>query len=211
MMDAIFIISYILSCCFYFKDFPEETNPVFKLIPILLLLINTLYKSGFSTRFSILFIALLFSLLGDFFLLFPSKFFLYGIAAFLTTQILYTYLFGIDFSYAYSLICFTAFSAALFAIILYPKLPNNATLQISVVIYCILITLMLWAATALMQRQKFNLSGILGFIGAVLFYISDFSLAINKWVSPFYYSQLVIMFTYYSAQLLISYAIFNAE
>ena len=210
MQDILFLISYIFSCCFYFKEFPEDPYTFYKLIPIQILLMNTLYKSGLSTRFAILFIAQFFSLLGDFFLLFPSTFFLYGIAAFLITQILYTYLFGIDFNYIFSLIFVSSLSTALFTILLYPNIQEN-TLLIAVLIYSVFITLMLWTAIALMQRQRFNLTSIIGFIGAVLFYISDFSIAINKWVSPFYYSQLLIMGTYYPAQQLISYAIIHAK
>ena len=210
MLDTIFIISYLLSCCFYLKDLPEDSGPVYKLIPIILLLINTLFKSGFTTRFTVLFLAQLFSLFGDLFLLFPSKFFLHGIAAFLTTQILYTYKFGVDFSCIFSLIFVSSLSAALFTLILYPNLPNNNTLLIAVLIYCILITLMLWTSICQMQRQRYDITSIVGFLGAVLFFVSDFSLAINKWVSPFQYSQLVIMSTYYSAQLLISYAIIRS-
>lgn len=75
-----------------------------------------------------------------------------------------------------------------------PEAPAGV-LRIGVSIYAILICTMLY--TALMQRSSIYA------LGAVLFVISDFILAWNKFVEPVPYRTLLVIGTYLSAQYLL--------
>lgn len=214
MLEEIFLSLYILSCTLYFKDFPAKPPSIFKLLPLIILLLKTLcqwYSEPTLSDLPILFVAQLFSLLGDFLLLFPSTYFIHGIGAFLVSQILYTYLFGVNTCYVSTFVFIGCMSTILFHEILFPNLPDNKTLQIAVVMYCVFISIMLWSATTLLHIHGLSYGSLFAFFGAVLFYISDFSLAVNKWVVELVALQLVTMSMYYASQLLISYAIIRLQ
>ena len=90
-------------------------------------------------------------------------------------------------------ICTAALLSFVFVKIV-PSAPAGV-LRIGVSIYAILICTMLY--TALMQRSS------LYALGAVLFVISDFSLAWNKFVEPVPYRTILVIGTYLSAQWLL--------
>ena len=214
MLEEVFLSLYILSCTLYFKDFPATPPSIFKLLPLILLLLKTLcqwYTEPSLSDLPVLLVAQLFSLLGDFLLLFPSTYFIHGIGAFLITQILYTYLFGVNTCYVSTFVFIACMSTILFYGILVPNLPDNRFLQMAVIVYCIFISIMLWSATTLLDIHELSYGSLFAFFGAVLFYISDFSLAVNKWVLELTFLQLVNMSTYFLSQLLISYAIVRLQ
>jgi alkenylglycerophosphocholine/alkenylglycerophosphoethanolamine hydrolase len=90
-------------------------------------------------------------------------------------------------------ICTAALLSFVFVKIV-PSAPAGV-LRIGVSIYAILICSMLY--TALMQRSS------LYALGAVLFVISDFILAWNKFVEPVPYRTILVIGTYLSAQWLL--------
>ena len=92
---------------------------------------------------------------------------------------------------AFGLVCAASLIAIAFILIV-PYVPQGA-LCIGVSIYVILITTM--AATAIFQRN-----GIYA-CGALLFVLSDFILAWNKFVSPVQGEKYLIMVPYYLAQM----------
>ena len=92
---------------------------------------------------------------------------------------------------ALGLVCAASLIAIAFTMVV-PHVPQGA-LRIGVSIYVILITTM--AATAIFQRN-----GIYA-CGALLFVLSDFILAWNKFVSPVEGEKYLIMVPYYLAQM----------
>lgn len=78
--------------------------------------------------------------------------------------------------------------------ILIPKVPSDLT--IPVIVYALVILSM--GITA--SQGKLNFGRILG---AVIFAVSDSTLAINKFVQPIECGQMVVMITYYLAQILL--------
>lgn len=90
-------------------------------------------------------------------------------------------------------ICAAALLSFIFMKIV-PAAPAGV-LRIGVSIYVILICTMLY--TALMQRSVFYA------LGALLFVVSDFILAWNKFIEPVPYRTILVIGTYLSAQLLI--------
>ena len=63
--------------------------------------------------------------------------------------------------------------------------------------------MMLWSALVQAQ-QNLNDLPILGTVEAVLFYTSDLLLTVNKWRKSVPFAPVLIMTTYYSAQLFIT-------
>lgn len=172
-----------------------------KIAPIVTLQCYVLSKTLTAAQDSAtLLIALLFSSLGDWLLVYQSNSicFVLGIIAFGVQQVLYTILFGfaIDGIFPIGLIV-TAIS---FSIYLY-LLPNmKQFLIVPSAVYCILIGCMLWRALV-----RFNRYGdVLNATGAVVFYLSDTLLAVNKFRHRIVYGETLVMITYYTAQLCIT-------
>lgn len=151
--------------------------------------------------------ALIFSWLGDVFLMYEnisSKYFVVGLLSFLTAHILYSILF---FKVGKSPMT-KAFWAVLSLLLIYGAFlfsqiqAGLGALKIPVIFYIAIILMM--ALTAFGRKGKvpthsFNLV----FVGALFFMASDSILAINKFLTPFPYSHLLIMGTYAAAQFMI--------
>ncbi|MFT5942119.1 MAG: putative membrane protein YhhN [Sediminicola sp.] len=158
-----------------------------------------------SSQFTLM--ALVFSLVGDVFLLFDSVselYFILGLSSFLLAHIFYAFCFYTQRSSKNGLdlwittLLFTGYGFALYSI-LYSYLGN---IKIPVSIYILAILIMILMA----YKRKGNVSGnsfILVFFGALSFIISDSFLAINKFITPLPYSNLMVMGTYAIAQYLI--------
>lgn len=90
-------------------------------------------------------------------------------------------------------ICVAALIALIFVKVV-PAAPAGV-LRIGVSIYALMISAMLY--TALMQRSLFYA------LGALLFVISDFILAWNKFLEPVPYRDILVLGTYFAAQWLL--------
>lgn len=151
---------------------------------------------------------LLFSFGGDVALISKSKkAFMLGLVFFLVTHIIYT----IAFSIPYQLIRHDLIPGVILstiAAIVYAYLFKGlGGLKLPVLFYVIIITVMLNRAFASLYNEYFSFTRAV-FItgGAVLFYLSDLILAINKFRHPFKLNRISLAF-YYSGQLLIALSI----
>ena len=143
---------------------------------------------------------LLFSLLGDMFLIYPEQHFKKGLIAFLIGHICYIIAFIVS-----SGIHFTSWIILPITLIgiLYLRriLPYSGKMKIPIIIYIFIIAIMGW-----MAMERFNyiptIGTVLAAIGAVLFMISDAVLALNKFRKPFFSAELIILTTYFTAQWL---------
>jgi uncharacterized membrane protein YhhN len=157
-------------------------------------------------------LALVFSLLGDIFLLFPFRFFLPGLIAFSLAQIFYIIGFNltaVEMTAGIWLISIIILLGAFFdfapIIRKVSNQPSRYKLLPSVVFYALIITLMLVSAWLTLARPGWNGSAIiLVILGASLFYISDSLLAREKFIGPAKFGGLAVMVTYLLAQLLIT-------
>lgn len=175
-----------------------------KISPIVTLLCHVITKTSATqdSRLATLLIALLFSLLGDWLLVYQNSpiYFILGIVTFGVQQILYTSLFGFSVDGIFPIGLIVAVVSIMIYFYLLPKMKRFLILPSAV--YCILIGCMLWRA--LVRFNKYG--GSLNAAGAVLFYVSDSLLAINKFRHRIAYGDTVIMITYYTAQLFITVA-----
>ncbi|HSF46671.1 MAG TPA: lysoplasmalogenase [Chitinophagaceae bacterium] len=153
--------------------------------------------------------ALLFSWMGDIFLMFDhvdSIYFILGLCSFLTTHILYIMYFlrirSHNGSYLKKrplmLLVIVAYTIEL----LYILWPSLDMMKIPVSVYAIVISAML--ATAAWQYGKIKSgTAILFTAGAFLFVLSDSALAVNKFHKSIPGSSIFVMLTYVAAQTLI--------
>jgi uncharacterized membrane protein YhhN len=139
---------------------------------------------------------LLFSLLGDLFLLFPDKYFNNGLYSFLVTHIFYTLAFNQDVNgYCFGI----AFAVIIFLIVVIKYLvPKLGAMKYPVILYILVISAMLYSGLN-MDRQLGEITFVS--IGAILFTISDTVLAFNKFYKKFRFAEPIILSTYFVAQL----------
>jgi len=152
-------------------------------------------------------IALFFSLLGDFLLMFQGRqeiFFIIGLSAFLLAHIFYIIAFhqirvkeGINRNLW-----------ALFIVVLYYAIftawlsPYLGKMKLPVRLYGVIISFMFMLALHLLSMQT-KKAGRLIMLGALLFVISDSLLAVNKFYESFFPGDILIMLSYGFAQFLI--------
>ena len=159
-------------------------------------------------RFTIFLIAaLVFSLVGDVFLMLPGNTFIPGLASFLVAHIFYIALFRQGqrwFPSKMALACVLAVGATMYAIV-WGGL-GDPVLKIAVAAYVGVIALMAAQAIGRATVQGRDAEGGAArwvALGSCVFMLSDSLIAINKFVTPVALSSLWILGTYYAAQLFI--------
>ena len=154
-------------------------------------------------------VALIFSFLGDVFLMLDQStplFFIMGLVAFLLTHIFYIIYFLKISSGKRSFLSKHPIVILLVACygggLLYVLAPFVGDLLLPVIIYAITICTMFLCSIHVYYKVN-RRSGNLFIAGAMLFVISDTLLAINKFYAAFAVAPFLIMLTYCSAQYLI--------
>ncbi|UKJ08732.1 lysoplasmalogenase [Solitalea lacus] len=158
-------------------------------------------------------LAFMFSWVGDIALMFADDttkapgfyFFIAGLVSFLTAHVCYIVVFrkiaaqfGSSGFNTLKLMLATPV-ALVVGILIFKILPSLGSMTIPVVVYAIIISTMAMAAIALygvLTKQSF----IAIYFGAILFLVSDTTLAVNQFVSSSPLLGIVVMLTYGSAQ-----------
>jgi uncharacterized membrane protein YhhN len=145
---------------------------------------------------------LVFSLTGDVFLMLPEKWFQAGLGSFLAAHALYILAFRPERGGGLSAPVLLPF--LLYALLFFRMLaPGLGKLKLPVLVYTAAITAMAWLAGC----RYVYLGGtrpLLAFIGAVLFLVSDSVLAYDRFAKKIGPAQLIVLGTYFPAQLLIA-------
>ncbi|KAF6079726.1 transmembrane protein 86B [Phyllostomus discolor] len=191
---------FFLACAAYFllwvpDDPPSWVGALVKCLPVLSLasFLWTSPGGDCSTRLQA---ALLFSALGDICLVWPQAF-LYGVLAFTQAQLLYTWVFGLR-----------PLQPGLLPPVLLVSLPFSGFLLshlqpdmvLPLTVYGLALSTMLWRGLARGGRACW---------GAMLFAISDSVLAWDTFIQPLAHGHLLVMATYYAAQLFITLSAFQ--
>lgn len=122
---------------------------------------------------------------------------------FAITHILYSSAFGMKPVNLNAGVVITAVSTLSYSL-LYPYLSGPFTYLVAV--YVAIIGFMAWRAIAGVQLSNdlWTWTKLSACLGAVLFMVSDLTIAVNKFCFPVPYSRAIIMATYYAAQMLIA-------
>jgi uncharacterized membrane protein YhhN len=155
-------------------------------------------------------VGLLLSALGDVFLMLtPSPhgpdWFVFGLASFLSAHV--AYLAGFCgrvrlFAVAWPFLGYALFGAAVLAV-LWPHLP--AALRVPVVAYVLVLTAMAAQSAAVWWRLR-DRAGATAALGGGFFVVSDATLAIDRFVAPFPAAIIVVLASYWCAQVLIGWS-----
>lgn len=171
-----------------------------------LIIVLAICGSGLSTTFSVwVIVGLLFSVVGDIFLMLADKWFVKGLISFFIAHVFYiiglSELVVFDWSSLVLSGIVLLIVAIIFFMFLYTavKKEGGIGLSIAVASYIAIISIMVWFA--ILTR-----SNVLIF-AAFLFYVSDAVLAIDKFKHQFRAAEYIIMFTYFIAQLLFALSI----
>jgi uncharacterized membrane protein YhhN len=170
-----------------------------KLVPVTALLLWLAPPKG---RYAFLVYAgLTLSLAGDAFLALPGDWFLPGLLSFLTAHLCYIAGFIGERRKPQTLylIPYAAWVGATYGF-LFPDLGEKA---VPVGIYCLVITIMMWRAAALMTRpsERWQLAAL---IGATLFGLSDTALAVMRFHGAFPHGGAFLILAYWAGQTLIA-------
>jgi uncharacterized membrane protein YhhN len=155
---------------------------------------------------------LCFGLIGDVFLMWPDRFFLLGLIAFLINQVFYLIGFGTYFSTTGN----SGLQSGLYGIVLLILLATVYSLfrgmdkngmsrmKMPIGVYAVIISLMVVAAYETFFFHWPLLASVFVALGATLFYISDIMNAWTRFVSPISQDRIKIMTTYHLAQICIT-------
>jgi uncharacterized membrane protein YhhN len=148
-------------------------------------------------------IGMLFSLMGDIFLMLPSDQFLLGLICFLITHICYIVGFLLDSRLGRPMWPYV--SLAVIAIGIFELLSSGIapSMKFPVAIYAAALSFMTAQAIA-RYLQNISAGSKFAAIGAVLFMISDTSLAYDRFVTGFAAAHAIILSTYYAGQYFIA-------
>ena len=154
-------------------------------------------REEYSTYAFLIMTGLIFSLLGDLFLLNPDRYFNNGLYSFLLAHILYIFAFNqnVD-SYCGAI----ALPILIYMVIVLRYLsPRLGGMKYPVIIYMVVISTMVYSAWNNSMNFSSGINILL--IGAILFAISDTVLAFNKFYKKFKLAEPIILSTYFIAQL----------
>ena len=205
MKKALYLV-YVISAVIFIIAHYHQNNlftTLSKPLPLIVLLILISKKSKYNKYITA---GLIFSLIGDVFLMNNVGLFLLGLIAFLIAHLFYIIAF-INNSKKMVLLSYLPFAAYGFAFFLFIKYSLGDAL-IPVACYIFIITLMLWRA--FVQRKSGTLAKW-AFVGALFFTLSDSVLAFARFYKPFFWDSLAIMITYWAAQFLIYLSTIKAD
>jgi uncharacterized membrane protein YhhN len=167
------------------------------------------YSAARSSTVGLLFLfGLEFSLLGDIFLLYADKHFLKGLIAFLLAHLLYVMAFNANgwmLSLPAILIAVPVILVALqilIRLISSLKEKGQQAMIVPVCIYALVLSLTLWSTLTTLLRDDWSLqAGLLAAVGGVLFFVSDATIAWNRFIGPHWGGRLFEIITYHLAQI----------
>ncbi len=148
---------------------------------------------------------LLFSLAGDIALMFPEKWFTAGLVSFLVAHVFYILAFKPGPGHSISAGVFIPF--IIFGLLMFRILsPSLGPMKFPVLVYIAAITAMAGLAAARFVNEG-GTRPLFAFAGAVLFLVSDSVLAYDRFAKKLSPAQVIILGTYFPAQLLIALSI----
>ena len=183
---------------------PQQVYAFKPLTMVFIIAIALLEESTISDTYKLLIIGgLLFSVIGDVWLMLPDDRFVQGLISFLIAHIFYIAAFttvGDNLASPLLLIPMAVFAGGVF----WYLRPALGKYLMPVVVYMLVILVMGWQS---FNRLDVEAGGLAAVVGALLFMLSDSILAINRFRQHFHLAQLLILGTYFAAQWFIAQSI----
>ncbi|MDI6727083.1 MAG: lysoplasmalogenase [Smithellaceae bacterium] len=209
---SIIILAMVLLLLLLHFDRAEQPAPrlctktVFSLLFILAALVQ---PKPVPTYFTLVLIALVFSLGGDVFLaLREERMFLYGTISFLIGHLFYILAFFYLAVPGAWTITGTVVTAVISGAVYLWFRDSLGKMKLPVIAYILVISLMMIGAWSLLGTTGINHSGRgAAFAGALCFYLSDIFVARNQFLQPLFFNRLIGLPLYYLGQFLLAFSI----
>jgi len=167
------------------------------------------YPTALDSTIGVLFfLGLVFSLLGDIFLLYADQHFLKGLIAFLLAHVLYVVAFNFSGLILTPPAFLIAVPIAIVALLILRRLiaslkeKSQEAMIVPVCIYALVLSLTLWSTSTTLLRDDWSLlAGLLAAVGGILFFASDAAIAWNRFIGPHWGGRLFEIVTYHLAQI----------
>ena len=198
-LSIIALISAIITIYAKFRD-SESLQFIFKPLTMLAIILIAFLNSSAPMTFyqQAILVGLIFSTIGDVFLIKQDRFFVQGLISFLLGHLCFIAAFWTAPNWL-SVIPYLIY-VGIFLSILWKYLDK---LKIPVIIYAIVLAVMSWMALS-RTIEHHNHDTLHVFLGSIIFIVSDSLLAFNKFKSPIPYAHLWILATYFLAQWFIA-------
>jgi uncharacterized membrane protein YhhN len=179
---------------------------------VIILLIAWFYAfTGFHSEGILFALALVFSGLGDVWLMLPGNFFLMGLAAFFVAHGAYIAAFTPTLPRSPIVAVILAVALIIVSIFFFTQIRAGIIrtrgarrLRVLSAVYCFILTIMTVSAISTLTRPEWLFEHALqAAIGGVLFFISDTLLAYDRFVKPMKYGRLAVRVTYHLGQILL--------
>jgi uncharacterized membrane protein YhhN len=205
MLTSILVLLVMLSACIHIRAEyrgPRQHVYIFKPLTMVFILLIAILGQAAAPLYKYMIIAgLVFSTAGDVFLMLPSDRFVAGLVAFLIAHLFYIVAFASEISV---LMWWPLIPLATYGVVIYITLaPSLGKLKSPVLIYVVVILIMAWLAWERWDQTGQN-GALLASVGAVLFFVSDTILAINRFRGAFKLARVLNLTTYFAAQCLIA-------
>ncbi|MFT4924478.1 MAG: putative membrane protein YhhN [Phenylobacterium sp.] len=210
MLIGLLLLSTLTGCAHIYCEYKHHYPAIYTLKPLtILIIIFAVLALGPNNNYQQIIIAgLVFSMAGDCFLMLRQQQFIAGLLSFLVAHILYCVAFYQQLTtllttpLPWHTLPWLCIPALAFYAYLWSGLDK---LKAPVLIYISAIVMMAFLSLAVYLETSSNYA-LAAFIGALIFMVSDASLALNKFKLPFVAAQAVILSTYYLAQWGIAYS-----
>ena len=202
LLSLLIVLSAVLTITGHYQNKPYWVYIFKPLTTLLIAILVFLPDPPHATSYQyLIFIGLLFSLLGDIFLMLPTDRFIYGLGSFLVAHLFYIAAFTL-FDHGLSVLYGMILGIVGFGMLrlLWPGLKH---LKLPVVLYAGVLISMAWIALSGLGGP-YHTAARLASTGALFFVFSDATLAYNRFRKPFHLAQALILGTYYVAQWLIA-------
>ncbi|XP_078595955.1 lysoplasmalogenase TMEM86A-like isoform X2 [Branchiostoma floridae x Branchiostoma japonicum] len=208
---GLFVVSMTAYLTSVYTGTPNETVAVvLKSLPVATLAVFVQVEKRCHTAYARLLAAgLMFSAVGDFCLFWQHlpQWFIFGLLAFAVAQLLYALAFDVTRVTFDGTTVVTMATAVLTYAYILPGLKGVMTSLCG--FYAILIFSMAAAATSRLRRDV-TWPRLSACVGAVLFVVSDFVLAVNKFRFPIPHARFLNLSTYFMAQCLIAFSVLES-
>ena len=197
--ELIALTSAIITIYAKFRE-NELLQYIFKPLTMLAIILIAFLGSSSPMSFyqQAILVGLIFSTVGDVFLINDKKFFVHGLISFLLGHLCFIAAFYS--SPNFPSVIFYLIYVAFFLTMLWKHLEN---LKIPVIVYALILALMSWLALSRYFELR-DSQTLFAFLGSISFVASDSLLAYNKFKKPLSLAPLLILSTYFLAQWLIA-------
>jgi len=201
----------LLAALLYFesKGRPSAVLPVKTLLSCLFILTALVQPHPVARYYLFVLVGLVFCLGGDVFLALPQKkMFLLGLISFLIGHVFYVVAFAAVAGLNTLALVGTVLTIGVSLGVYKWLKPNLGSMQVPVIFYIIVISVMLCGAWSILGEPGLTQSGrLLVFIGALSFYVSDLFVARNRFLKDEFWNRLIGLPLYYAGQFMIAFSV----